>query len=53
MFIERIHGDRIENLQMAIACFQAALQVRTREALPDDWAQTTMNLANAYREKSK
>ncbi len=27
------------------------MQVRTCEALPYDWAQTTLNLANAYRER--
>lgn len=41
-------GDRIANIQQAIACYDAALQVRTREAFPIDWAATQDNLGNAY-----
>ena len=41
-------GDRAENLSRAIACYEAALQVRTREAFPVDWAMTQNNLGAAY-----
>ncbi len=41
-------GDRAANVQHAIDCFQAALQVRTREAFPADWAMTQHNLGRAY-----
>ena len=43
-------GDRQENLKQAIACYEAALQVRTRGAFPADWAMTQNNLGLAYSE---
>jgi tetratricopeptide (TPR) repeat protein len=46
-------GDRAANLQQAIACYQAALQVRTREAFPADWAATQNNLGLAYANLSR
>ena len=45
---DRIRGDRADNLEKAIAAYEAALTVRTREALPREWAQTQNNLALAY-----
>ncbi|WP_139240498.1 CHAT domain-containing protein, partial [Geitlerinema sp. PCC 9228] len=48
-YSDRIRGERAENLEQAIAAFEAALQVRTRSAFPQDWAMTQNNLANAYR----
>jgi tetratricopeptide (TPR) repeat protein len=47
----RLKGDRAENIEMAIAANQAALQVYTREAFPKDWAGVQMNLANAYGDR--
>jgi hypothetical protein len=41
-------GDRADNIEKAIAGLTAALTVRTREALPQDWAMTQNNLASAY-----
>ncbi len=41
-------GDRAENLKKAIACFEAALRVRTERDFPVDWAMTQINLGNAY-----
>ena len=41
-------GDRQANLERAIACYEAALQVYTREAFPVNWATTQNNLGNAY-----
>ncbi|AFY99346.1 tetratricopeptide repeat protein [Calothrix sp. PCC 6303] len=46
---QRILGDKAENLEQAIACYQNALSIRTREDFPELWAQTQMNLASAYR----
>ncbi len=43
-------GDREANLREAIACYQAALEVSTREAFPVDWAMMQNNLGNAYSE---
>jgi Tetratricopeptide repeat len=37
----------------SIACYQATLKVRTEKALPQDWARTQMNLANAYSDRIK
>ena len=34
-------------LAEAVAAYRAALEVRTREALPQEWARTQSNLANA------
>ena len=45
---ERIHGDRAENLERAIAAYQAALTVRTRDEFPEDWARTQNNVGVAY-----
>jgi tetratricopeptide (TPR) repeat protein len=48
---DRITGDRAENLETAIAAYQAALQVCTREAFPQNWATAQINLGNAYRNR--
>jgi CHAT domain-containing protein/tetratricopeptide (TPR) repeat protein len=44
-------GNRSINLELAIECYQLALKVFTREAYPEDWAMTQMNLAVAYRSR--
>ena len=49
----RIKGERAENIEQAIACYQQALKVRTPEALPIEWASTMNNLANAYSSRIK
>ena len=41
-------GERGENLQRAMACCEAALQVRTQDAFPVEWAETTYNLGLLY-----
>jgi tetratricopeptide (TPR) repeat protein len=41
-------GDRQANLERAITCFEAALQVCTREAFPFEWAMTQNNMGIAY-----
>jgi class 3 adenylate cyclase/tetratricopeptide (TPR) repeat protein len=43
-------GDRDANLRIAIACYEAALRVRTEQAFPQDWAMTQNNLGAAYSE---
>ena len=50
-YAERIRGDRADNLEVAIAGYDAALQVRTREAMPIDWARVQVNRAGAYAER--
>ncbi|MEH1765044.1 MAG: hypothetical protein ACYTXE_07645 [Nostoc sp.] len=44
---DRIKGDRADNIENAIAAYNAALTVRTREALPQNWAATQNNLAKS------
>jgi predicted ATPase/class 3 adenylate cyclase len=41
-------GDRADNLRKAIACYKAALRVRTQRDFPMQWAMTQNNLGNAY-----
>ena len=45
---KRIRGERAENIEKAIECYNAALAVYTPEAFPQDWAGTQNNLATAY-----
>ncbi len=47
-YSERRRGERAENLERAIECYEAALQVYTRQAFPEDWAGTQNNLGAAY-----
>ncbi|WP_353121581.1 tetratricopeptide repeat protein, partial [Planktothrix agardhii] len=44
-------GNRAHNLEIAIASYEAALEVITRTAFPQDWATTQNNLANAYNNR--
>ena len=46
-------GDRADNLRKAIACYKAALRVRTERAFPVQWAMTQNNLGAAYGELPK
>ena len=48
---DRIRGERADNLERAIAHYDAALTVYTREAFPEQWAMTQNNLAIAYRDR--
>ncbi|MDB9432275.1 DUF3110 domain-containing protein, partial [Microcystis aeruginosa] len=47
-YIDRIRGEKAENLERAIAACQEALKVRTFDAFPQEWAATQNNLAVAY-----
>ena len=40
--------DATDNLERAISFLQQALEVRTREAWPLEWAHTMQGLASAY-----
>ena len=44
----RINGSRADNLERAIAFYEAALTVYTLENFPEKWAGTQNNLALAY-----
>jgi tetratricopeptide (TPR) repeat protein len=50
-YYERIQEERTHNLEKAIAYYRAALEVRTREAFPQDWAMTQINLGTTYRDR--
>jgi len=41
-------GRRADTLEIAITCYEAALEVRTPIACPKDWAMTQNNLAGVY-----
>jgi tetratricopeptide (TPR) repeat protein len=44
-------ANRALNLELAIAAYEAALEVLTREALPEKWATTQNNLGLAYQNR--
>jgi CHAT domain-containing protein/tetratricopeptide (TPR) repeat protein len=46
-------GSRMLNLELGIAAYEQALTVRTIAVMPVEWAQTTMNLATAYKNRIK
>ena len=50
-YLYRIHGSRADNLERAIALYEAALTVYTLEDFPEDWAMTQNNLASAYTDR--
>ncbi len=52
-YSERIRGNKAENIENAIVCYQEALKIYTRQAFPGDWAETQYNLANTLRERFK
>jgi CHAT domain-containing protein len=45
---ERVSDERVKYVEDAIKAFEDALQVRTRETLPEKWAMTQQNLGSAY-----
>jgi CHAT domain-containing protein len=46
---DRIRGERADNLEQAIECYEAALTIRTRSAFPQNHTETLSNLGNLYR----
>ena len=50
-YTERVRGDQAQSIEKAIDAYQQALQVRTHEAMPAEWAQSMHNLASAYTER--
>ena len=46
-YLKRIKGDRADNIERAIAAYQAALTLWTRDAYPTGWAQAQTNLGEA------
>jgi tetratricopeptide (TPR) repeat protein len=50
-YCERIRGDKADNLEIAIAAYEQALEERTRTDFPVQWAMTQNNLGTAYCER--
>ncbi|MBD1922683.1 tetratricopeptide repeat protein [Microcoleus sp. FACHB-831] len=48
LYCKRIGGEKAENIESAIRCFEAALEVDTRQAYPQEWAETQNNLGSLY-----
>ncbi len=46
-------GNRAQNVEIAIAAYQLALQVHTREFFPREWATIQNNLGISYRNRIK
>ena len=47
-FAERAEGERADNIERAIAYYNAALTLTPRERYPREWADLQNNLGNAY-----
>ncbi|MHC5833234.1 MAG: hypothetical protein ACYT04_98920, partial [Nostoc sp.] len=45
---ERFKEDHTNDLELALTSFQFALQIRTQEAFPEDWALTHSNIGHIY-----
>jgi CHAT domain-containing protein len=48
VYLKRIKGERNENLESAIRCFEAVLEVCTRQSFPEQWANARRGLGEAY-----
>jgi CHAT domain-containing protein/TPR repeat protein len=50
-YCERIKGDKAENIELAIAKFEEALELITRESESELWGQIKNSLGIAYRDR--
>ncbi|GIV79177.1 MAG: hypothetical protein KatS3mg050_3571 [Litorilinea sp.] len=50
-YCNRIRGERAENIEQAIGHYRAALEVMTREAMPDDHRRVQRSLARLHVER--
>jgi hypothetical protein len=50
-YLNRLRGERADNLDKAIAAYEAALTVHTREAMPRDHLRTCRWLGQAQLER--
>ncbi|MFM7408624.1 MAG: CHAT domain-containing protein [Cuspidothrix sp.] len=53
VYYKRICGNRVENLENAIFCYQAALEIYSYDKYPVEWALVKQNLGNLYSERIK
>lgn len=51
-FAARLHGNPASNVRDALACFDQALTVRTREVFPADFSVTSANIAAVLADRS-
>ncbi|MEQ1954893.1 CHAT domain-containing protein [Mesorhizobium yinganensis] len=49
LYEKRQYGDRRSNLERAIKCLEASLELRPKEEVPDDWSLTNSNLLSIKR----
>ncbi|MBD0304414.1 MAG: hypothetical protein ICV85_20325 [Tolypothrix sp. T3-bin4] len=50
---DRIFGEKAQNIEMAIASYTNALEVRTRQAFPQNYAETLFYLGIAYQDAQR
>ena len=46
-------ASRRENVEEAIRCYRAAIDVRDRDSSPDEWAMTHNDLGIAYNRRTR
>ena len=51
IYLDRIRGKKVENIEMAIKCCEAALEVRQQKVYPELWATIQINLGIAYQKR--
>src|SRR6266852_2814246 len=51
VYWQRSEGERRENLEQAIACYQEALRIFTPQTSPDFYALLQQNLGEAYQHR--
>jgi len=51
LYAQRYRDDRVTNVERAIELLQAALEVRTRDRHPEEWADTKDGLGNALQQR--
>ncbi|MEZ2229903.1 MAG: CHAT domain-containing protein [Microcoleus sp.] len=52
-YFRRIHGKQAHNIELAITCYEASLQVLTKQESPPLWAGIQNNLGVAYSQRIK
>lgn len=53
VYVDRLAGDRADNIERAIAAFNATAEVMTREGAPSMWGSVQTSLAKAYWHRIK
>ncbi len=53
VYLDRIKGNKAENLEKAIIAYQKALNVYTFDNFPQEWAETQFCIAFAYSDRIK